>query len=740
MIRTRTFLVLASLVLGVLPSDLWAQTALVPRGATWSYLDNGSDQGIAWRETAFDDSTWASGPAELGYGDGGEATLANCGPSAPACNAGNFITTYFRHAFDVVDASAFTTLTLRILRDDGAVVYLNGVEIFRTNMPAGAITSTTLASVAVGGADESAFLETTIDPTLLVDGENLLAVEIHQAATASSDVSFDLELLGPVTRGPYLQNGTSTSIVVRWRTAASSNSRVRYGPAPGSLTSTVDNLALTTEHVVTLTGLTPDSVVCYSVGTTAEVFVGDDLNHCFVVSPAPGTRKSTRVWAIGDSGTGYDAARDVRDSYLAFTGSRRTDAWLMLGDNAYLSGTDIDYQVGVFDSYPAVLGNTVLWPTFGNHDDISANAIDSCGAAPAPCGPYFDSFTLPTGGEAGGLASGTEAYYAFDYANIHFVVLDSATHPSCSPSCGEVWWTTMLDWLATDLAATTQDWIVAYWHHCPYCSGSHNSEIEADLLRMRANVVQVLEDNGVDLVLTGHSHAFERSSLIDGFYAIDATINTDGTTLDAGDGRVDGGGAYYKPLRPAPHRGTVYAVVGSSGGQGGTCDFGAHPLMRNCLPSTGPSGSPGSLVLDIGDNRLNARFIDSTCATPEDSACIRDSFTMVKTDIRVAVSSANTQVNRGKNLAFTLSLENISSLPMGAVFALFVAGPVAPALNVIPPRQIPLPAGGIAAVNHSVLIPLSAPTGQWRLIGVALQPEATGWRVLDSSELHFTVN
>jgi hypothetical protein len=175
-------------------------TVLVPRGSTWRYLDDGSDQGTAWYQTDFDDSGWASGPAQLGYGDGDEATVVSFG-SDPA---NKYITTYFRHslvlspveAFDVADASIFESLTLRILRDDGAVVYLNGTEVFRTNMPGGTIDYGTLAASTVGGSDESAFFVTGIDPSLLDDGPNVLAVEIHQAATASSDISFDLELRG----------------------------------------------------------------------------------------------------------------------------------------------------------------------------------------------------------------------------------------------------------------------------------------------------------------------------------------------------------------------------------------------------------------------------------------------------------------------------------------------------------------------------------------------------------------
>ncbi len=169
----------------------------VNEGATWKYLDNGTNQGTAWSGTAFDDSAWASGPAELGYGDGDEATLVDCGPNDPGCTSANYITTYFRHTFDVPDSSLFSGLNLRLLRDDGAVVYLNGVEIWRTNMPAGSVTYTTLASSAVGGTDETTFYSpAALLANTLVDGANVLAVEIHQSGAASSDISFDLELTG----------------------------------------------------------------------------------------------------------------------------------------------------------------------------------------------------------------------------------------------------------------------------------------------------------------------------------------------------------------------------------------------------------------------------------------------------------------------------------------------------------------------------------------------------------------
>ena len=221
-----------------------------------------------------------------------------------------------------------------------------------------------------------------------------------------------------VRRGPYLQSGTPQSVVVRWRTDVPTASRVRYGASPGNLTSFTDDPAVTTEHVVRLSALSPGTRYSYSVGTPSMELAGNDTSTFFHTSPATGTARPTRVWVVGDSGTANANAAAVRAAYEAFTGARHTDLWLMLGDNAYPDGTDAEYQAAVFDMYPALLRQSVLWPTLGNHDGHTADSG-------AQTGPYYDIFTLPVNGEAGGLASGTEAYYSFDFGNVHFICLES---------------------------------------------------------------------------------------------------------------------------------------------------------------------------------------------------------------------------------------------------------------------------------------------------------------------------
>ena len=161
---------------------------LVPMASVWKYHDQGSNLLTAWIQPGYDDSQWLSGRAQLGYGEGDEATLAGYGPDP----GDKFITTYFRHSFRVTNAASCSNLVLRLLCDDGAVGYLNGLELVRAFMPAGPAGYRTLASIST--PDGSVFVTPVLSPGMLVDGTNVLAVEVHQSSSRSTDASFDLEL------------------------------------------------------------------------------------------------------------------------------------------------------------------------------------------------------------------------------------------------------------------------------------------------------------------------------------------------------------------------------------------------------------------------------------------------------------------------------------------------------------------------------------------------------------------
>lgn len=167
---------------------------LVGSKATWKYLDDGSSP-EGWNALDFNDAKWKSGSAQLGYGDGDEITEISFGPDAKD----KYPTTYFRKTFSMDNPEDTIKLTLRLLRDDGAVVYINGVEVVRSNMPAGDITSKTLAGSGIGGGAESTFYEYALYSDALVKGKNLVAVEVHQSDKGSSDLSFDMDLTAVVS-------------------------------------------------------------------------------------------------------------------------------------------------------------------------------------------------------------------------------------------------------------------------------------------------------------------------------------------------------------------------------------------------------------------------------------------------------------------------------------------------------------------------------------------------------------
>jgi hypothetical protein len=164
-------------------------TRLIARGSTWKYLDTGVDAGTAWRQPAFDDTAWPSGPSELGFGDNDETTVVR-GTNAAGQR---ILTTYFRHAFTVANKAAYNTVGIQLWRDDAGVVYLNGAEVYRSpNLPAppAPILFNTLAT----STGEDTLDTATVSANALVDGLNVAAVEIHQQSSTSSDMSFDFEL------------------------------------------------------------------------------------------------------------------------------------------------------------------------------------------------------------------------------------------------------------------------------------------------------------------------------------------------------------------------------------------------------------------------------------------------------------------------------------------------------------------------------------------------------------------
>jgi hypothetical protein len=189
-----------------------SNTVLLASNAVWKYHDQGVDLGVAWRAPAYNDSAWASGAAQLGYGDNDEVTLVSFG----GINNDKHPTTYFRKSFVVTGNASLGDLSLGLLRDDGAVVYLNGQEVVRDNMAGGAINYGTLASTTVGGAAEDTFYTFVVSPSAMVPGTNVMAVEIHQKTLDSTDLSFAARLEGILSVDPALLDGDADGMPDGW--------------------------------------------------------------------------------------------------------------------------------------------------------------------------------------------------------------------------------------------------------------------------------------------------------------------------------------------------------------------------------------------------------------------------------------------------------------------------------------------------------------------------------------------
>jgi len=411
-------------------------------------------------------------------------------------------------------------------------------------------------------------------------------------------------------RAPYIQMVTSNSAVIRWMTEDSQLGVVRYGQNREHMPSIMLEGSSTKNHVVRLTNLKPGARYYYQTGSIS----GYDNTHIhkqwFYTQPegvAP-----TRIWVIGDSGNPGETQNQVRDSALSWMqdnpidpgqeSSNETsdtdpliDIWIALGDLAYTSGTNAQFQAGLFEPFGDLLANTAIWPIYGNHD--------------ARRWTYFRVFDLPKSAEAGGVASRTENYYAIDYSNVHFVMLDSQA--SDRSKTGE-----MASWLERDLAENDKPWTVVAFHHPPYTKGSHDSDEEYDsrgrMQDMRENILPILEQAGVDLVLSGHSHMYERSYLMDCAYGSSDEFSAENIVSEGIEGKHK---QYKKPLQPKAHQGTIYAIAGSSSNvDNGPID---HPSHHTGFLEA------GSMVIDVVDNKLTARFINN-------EGQVRDEFSITK--------------------------------------------------------------------------------------------------------------
>jgi uncharacterized protein (TIGR03382 family) len=288
---------------------------------------------------------------------------------------------------------------------------------------------------------------------------------------------------GVLPRDPYLQKVGPDTATVAFRLAADCSPTVRFGE--GATHQTTASTAKGRAHAVVLTGLKPGTEYTYVVDACGKVTPA----RRFRTAPVPGTR-SVHFTAVGDFGTGGTDQKEVAAAML----QARPELFVALGDNAYSSGTESELQNNLFAPMAALLSEVPLFASLGNHEYVTNQGQ-----------PYLDNLYLPSNNPAN-----SERYYSFDWGHVHFVALDSncaiglASADRCALAAQKAW-------LEKDLAATTQPWKVIFFHHPPWSSGDHGSQ-----LSMRRNFAPIFEKYGVDLVLTGHDHNYERTKPMKG--------------------------------------------------------------------------------------------------------------------------------------------------------------------------------------------------------------------------------
>ena len=326
--------------------------------------------------------------------------------------------------------------------------------------------------------------------------------------------------------------------------------------------------------------------------------------------------------------------------------------FLALGDIAYRKPNDLgdtrgdggsmnDFQKNFFQMYQndRIMKQTPIYPVVGNHEFY--NYDNTCINFTNFNRPYFSVFNTPTNGQEGGVPSGSERYYSFNRANIHFVVLDAfgleglpsvdtCSFPTISPNHAYLWEANNVqkNWLKQDLAANTQKWTIVSIHSPFYSKGYHDSDGGGGnwyLPLLRDTLVRIFEKYSVDLVLSGHSHDYERSKLIKGHYGMSNTYNASlyptGNEVSQSTGKYDSPTScpYFKGANQ-PNGGVVYAVVGTGGGplEGHQAVY-PHPAMA----ASYSFDRWGALYIEVDGNQLDAKWIT-------EKGVVFDQFTMMK--------------------------------------------------------------------------------------------------------------
>lgn len=420
---------------------------------------------------------------------------------------GNYLAAYFRARFMIADPNSVQWLVLRVDYADGFVAYLNGREIVRRNLPGTVNQPVSYRASALddraGGQTEE--IDLSEARKFLAPGTNVFAIQAHNRGLQDFDFILIPELLANFTRGPFIQNASTSSVQVIWKTIVPTSSTVEYG-ANDVFEAKVSDPTLTTNHAVTLSGLTPGTKYRYRVRSANA--------EREAVSPAAEFRTlktagSLSFVVLGDSGAG--SAQQIQLARVIE--QTQPDLVLHAGDVIYPSFMTPVADARCLSIYRSHMKSTPYYFSIGNHDLYSGPD------------PYLNAFHLPTNSvsmlEHEKAGTTPEHYYSFDHGDAHFTVLFVPYINQYKLTVDDA----QYRWLVNDLASTTKPWKFVVFHVSMDTSSAHrfddyNLNGQFDRLEIKEVVMPVLSRYGVQLVFSGHDHVYEKLNPTNGVHSI----------------------------------------------------------------------------------------------------------------------------------------------------------------------------------------------------------------------------
>jgi predicted alpha-1,2-mannosidase len=514
-----------------------ADTTVITTGDTWSYDDSGSDYETEWKELDFDHDSWSAGLAQFGYGDGDENTELDYGTDS----SNKHTTYYFRKNFEVSELSLVADLHFRLLRDDGAIVYINGVEVIRENMPEGDIDSSTYANNAISGDDESTYYDYYLAKNYLVSGSNVIAVEVHQSNATSSDVSFDLELTleGEVDANTAVFTEEAITLTHSIATAAYSYDLSPYISNPDDDTIDYTILEGPTWLSIDSNGLLSGTPTTDDIGDASVVVVISDDDGASAITleltteeafeldraPLPGldTDSAVRFGVIPDtqgstSGVPVDEASAVATELI----NQAPDFVIHVGDVTDGNSSDGDTKLAELEYLKEVLVTPLaeagigFYPVRGNHDSNAYQNTSSDVSAWAAAFPYLfegeNPLVDPTDVPGGSEASPNYSNFCYVYSpndNMFFVSVDQWNGGDDD--------TNYSNWVADKFAEIRSEYpdahIFGYSHSGLFALALHPAMTE--FVSTGADpYIAAGKEYEIDGWFSGHNHIYDRSMAV----------------------------------------------------------------------------------------------------------------------------------------------------------------------------------------------------------------------------------